>query len=421
MLSYRLVSTVATVLALSACAPGVEQTDAVTVVFKHSKLFGDPAPLQALLAQFEREHPGVRVRDETLPSSSDEQHQFYAINLQARSSAFDVLAVDIIWVAEFAHAGWLRNLSSLLPAESRSEFFAGPVEAVTYRGEVYAVPWFVDAGLLYYRKDLLDRYGFQPPRTWSELVRIADAVSAQEPGVKGFVWQGKQYEGLVCNALEYLWSNGGEVLRDGTVVIDTPANRKALQLMVDLVHRNHITPASVTTLAEEPSRHIFAQKRAVFLRNWPYAWALFQAQGSRVRGMVGVAPLPRFEDGASVATLGGWQLAVNAYSKLPVQAEALVRFLTSERAAKRLALAYGFQPARVSLYHDPELLTAQPFLGTLADIFATARPRPVTPHYVRVSQVLQSAFSAAVAGIKTPEEALAMAQRKLEEVFRDEG
>jgi multiple sugar transport system substrate-binding protein len=279
------------------------------------------------------------------------------------------------------------------------------------------VPWFIDAGLLYYRKDLAARHGFEPPRTWDDLIGASRHVSAREPGMHGFVWQGKQYEGLVCNVLEFLHSNGGAVLADGRVVLDSPENREALALMAGLVHRYGVTPASVTTATEEPSRHVFGQGRAVFLRNWPYAWKLFQDPSSRVHEKVDVAALPHFPGGHSSPTLGGWQLAVNAASRHPEAAEALVRHLTSAASQRRLAMAYGFQPARVALYRDAELTAAQPFLARLERVFATARPRPLTPAYVRVSQALQSDFSAAISGLKTPQEALAHSQRRIEEIL----
>ncbi len=406
---------------LAGCGPSrTPRRGANTLVFKHSKLFGDPAPFRTLLDEFEQTQ-GVVVREETLPSSSDEQHQFYAINLQAASSAFDVFAADVIWIAGFARAGWLRDLTALYPEAARAQFFPGPMRASITGGGVFAVPWFVDAGLLYYRKDLLEKYGFGPPVTWGELVHIATTVTAREPGMLGFVWQGKQYEGLVCNVLEFLWSNGGGVFADGAIALDTPPNREALAFMADLVHRFRVTPGSVTTATEEPSRHVFGQGRAVFMRNWPYAWTLFQDPASRVHGKVGITVLPHFEGGTSAATLGGWQLAVNAHSRRPDAGAELVRFLTSARAQQRLALAYGFQPSRVALYHDPEILARQPALALLEQVFARARPRPVTPHYVRLSQVMQSEFSAAVSGRKTAGEALAAAQRRAEAVIADAG
>jgi multiple sugar transport system substrate-binding protein len=406
---------------LAGCGPRAPaEGERTLLVFKHGKLFGDPGAMRALLDAFERRHPRFEVREETLPSSSDDQHQFYAINLQSRSGEFDVFAVDVIWVAGFAQAGWLRDVSTLLPAVAHSAFFGGALQSVTFHGRAYAIPWFVDAGLLYYREDLLARYGRAPPRTWGELVHTAQAVMPRAPGVEGFVWQGKQYEGLVCNVLEFLRSNGGDVLDGARVVLDTAPNREALAFMADLVHRLHVTPASVTTATEEPTRHLFGQGRAIFMRNWPYAWRLFRDEGSRVHGRVGVTTLPHFEGGVSAATLGGWQLAVNAHSRHPEAATKLVRYLTSTAVQKQLALAYGFQPSRVELYRDADLLAQQPFLGTLADVFASARPRPVTPRYVRVSQVLQSEFSAAISGLKTPAAALAAGQRGLERLLADE-
>jgi len=406
-------------LFLGACT---EQSDTdksgiTTVVLKHSKLFGDPGAFEQLLARFERANPGVLVRAETLPAASDEQHQFYAINLAARSADFDVLALDVIWVAEFARAGWLRDVSQLLPAAQRSEFFQGPIEAVTWNGRIYAMPWFMDAGVLYYRKDLLAKHRLTPPKTWDELAHAARTIGDRESGVHGFVWQGKQYEGLVCNALEYLWSNGGEVLRAGRVVLDSPNNRAALAFMRSLI-TSGVSPEFVTTLTEEPAREIFGRGASVFLRNWPYAWRLFEQPGSAVRGKVGVSALPHAAGHPSAATLGGWQLGINRYSKHPQAAERLAQYLASPAAQKALALAYGYNPPRRGLYQDKELLAAQPFLSELRAVYERARPRPVTPHYVRLSQVLQTELSGALAGLKTPEQALADAQRDIEAILR---
>jgi multiple sugar transport system substrate-binding protein len=391
---------------------------ATTIVFKHSKFFGDPDAFDALLRRFERENPGFRVKSEALPNSSDEQHQFYVINLQARSADFDVLALDVVWGAEFARAGWLREIGPWFSPDEQQQFFRGPLEAVTYEGKVYAVPWFVDAGLLYYRKDLLEALGLGPPQTWEELVADARRVQAEHPGRYGFVWQGKQYEGLVCNALEYLWSNGGAVLRDGRVVIDSPENRTALAFMRGLIREDHVSPPLVTTLTEEPSRNLFGNGKSIFLRNWPYAWSLFQQPDSAVKGKVGVAVLPHFPGHESAATLGGWQLGINAYSRHPEAAERFIRFLTSYDAQKALAMAYAMNPTRKKLYQDPDLIAAQPFTTRLYDVFEHARPRPVTPYYVMISQVLQSEFSAVLVDRKTPEAALAAAQAQIEQILK---
>jgi multiple sugar transport system substrate-binding protein len=385
---------------LPGCARQTEENGG-SIVFRHAKLFGDPRPLDTLIAQFEAD-TGIRVRRETLPSGSDEQHLFYAINLQARSAEFDLFALDVVWVAEFTRAGWLRDLSHLMSASEREDLFPGALQGVTWGGRVYALPWFIDAGLLYYRKDLLEQHGLEPPRTWEALTHAARVITATQPDLYGFVWQGKQYEGLVCNALEYIWSFGGEVPVAGAA---GSASAQGLSYMRALVTEG-ITPDVVTTLTEEPSRVIFGRGRAVFLRNWPYAWNLFEREDSAVRGKVGVSALPYAPGQASASTLGGWELGVNRYSRRPQAAERLAVFLASPAAQRSLALAYGYSPPRRSLYSDPELATAQPFLVSLREVFETARPRPVSPNYVALSQEMQAQFSAVLTGRREPEAAL---------------
>jgi multiple sugar transport system substrate-binding protein len=395
----------------------LEDRSTITLVFKHGKIAGDPGPLKRLLEKFEHENPGIKVKDETLPASTDEQHQFYVINLEGKSSDFDVISMDVIWVPEFARAGWLRELSHLLPVEEKKQFFPGPIQAVTYKDRVYAIPWYIDAGLLYYRKDLLKKYGFDPPRSWQELVHIAQSIIAKEKGLYGFIWQGKQYEGLVCNVLEFFWGNGGDVLKDDKVIIYSDENIYALQFMRDLITKYKITPPLVTTTIEEPTRHIFGNGRVLFMRNWPYALIIFEKEGSMVKGKVGVASLPSFPGKKSASTLGGWQLGINRYSKNPEAAEKFVRFLTSSESQKVLALTIGYKPTRKSLYKDKELIKKQPFISSLYKIFMDARPRPVSPYYMMITQVIQPEFSAALAGIKTPEEALISAQRQIEHIL----
>lgn len=390
----------------------------VTLVFKHGKVAGDPEPFAKLLHRFEKANPDIRIKDETLPAATDEQHQFYVINLEGKSADFDVLAMDVIWAPEFIRAGWLRDLSSLLPRGERGAFFKGPMDAVTYEGGVYAIPWYIDAGILYYRKDLLDQYGFSPPKTWGDLVRIAGEITQAQKGIYGFVWQGKQYEGLICDVLEYFWSNGGDVIRDGRVVIDSPENRAALAFMRDLIYRYKVTPVFVTTFIEEPTRHIFGRGDAVFMRNWPYAWNLYQREDSAVKGRVGVSALPSFPGHEAVSTLGGWQLGINKYSRHPGEAERLIRFMTSYEAQKFLSLTVGYKPTRRALYRDEDLIREQPFMVGLYAVFEHARPRPVTPYYMMISQVMQPEFSAVLSGIKEPEEALRSAKEQIEFMIR---
>lgn len=407
----------------SGCAkkdPPDPQAMNAVIVFKHGKIAGDPALFAALLRRFEANHPGLTVKDETLPASTDEQHQFYAINLEGKSADFDVLSMDVVWIQEFARAGWIRGLNHLLPPETRADFFPGPVEAVTFRNTIYALPWYIDAGVLYYRKDLLQKYNRSVPRTWDDLVRTAQYITARERNLYGYIWQGKQYEGLICNVLEFLWGNGGEVLRKGELVVDSKENIAAISFMRDLITRFKVSPPLVTTAIEEPTRHIFGNGKALFMRNWPYAWNVFNREGSPIKGMVGLSPLPSFAGHSSASTLGGWQLGVNRFSRHPEEAEKLVLFLTSPEVQKTMALTIGYKPTRKSVYEDRELREKQPFITSLYRILMTAKPRPVSPYYMMMSQVMQPEFSAIIAGIKAPEEGLKSAQRQMRHILEAE-
>jgi multiple sugar transport system substrate-binding protein len=337
-----------------------------------------------------------------------------------KSSEFDVISMDVIWVPEFARSGWLTSIDHMFPETEQQKFFRCTVDAVTVNKHVYAIPWFIDAGVMYYRKDLLDKYRFESPDTWSDLKTIAEIISEKEPGVYGFIWQGKQYEGLVCNALEFMWGNGGHVLKNNKLVIHNSENIKALQFMYDLIHTYKITPELVTTATEETTRHIFGNGKAVFMRNWPYAWNIFQKQQSPVKDRVAVCALPRFKGKPSVSTLGGWQLGINRFSRKKKAAEKFISFLTSPEIQKKMALRVGYKPTRMKLYDDPDLKREQPFMVMLRNIFLNARARPVTPFYMAITQVLQPEFSAVITGMKTPEESLVTAQKQIQYIIENE-
>ena len=220
---------VATLVLLAGCGAETRRDPRATIVFKHARMFGDD-PIPRLVAAFESRHPGVRVRTEALGSASDEQHQFFVINLEGslgrggRGPGFDVMMLDVIWVAEFARAGWLLDLTPFLAADELAPYFPSAVAAATYDGRIWALPWNMNVGMLYYRADLLAKYGFRPPETWDELASQVRRIQAGErdPKLAGYLWQGKQYEGLVVNVLEGLWGNGTRLLGDDGAVFPDP-------------------------------------------------------------------------------------------------------------------------------------------------------------------------------------------------------
>ena len=384
------------------------------LVVKYQPL-GESDALARLFRSFEAAHPGVRVVAEELPSSSDLAHQFFLTALEGASRDFDVFVVDTVWVAEFARAGWLFDLSALVsPDDVRRDFLTGAAEAVVVEGRTFALPWYGDVGILFFRSDLVER----APRTYAELVAMADRVRRERPGMEGFVWQGRQYEGLVCNVYEAIWGHGGATMRGGRVLLDTSEARAALAYLRSLIESG-VSPRSVGSAAEEETRRVFQDGRAIFMRNWPYAWAEAQREGSPIRGRVGLASLPTLRGEPGHGVLGGYELALNA--NVPREkrelAFALLTHLTSPEANLVLALAYGRSPTRRSTYDDPRLREGAPLLAGLLPMLELARPRPTTPYYAMISDTLQGEFSAAVTAIRSPEEALGRAQAQVDHII----
>ena len=409
------------VLVLVGCAERHDAGGPVTLVFKHAKIFGPSDPIPGLLREFEASHPGVVVRSEELTWTSDEQHQFYVINLEGATPTFDVLMLDVIWVPEFAQAGWLLDLSPWVTREELAPHFPAAIAAATWGGRVWGVPWNMNVGVLYYRADLLARYGLTPPRTWEELVQQAELIRARErdPRLDGVLWQGKQYEGLVCNVVEQFWASGTALFSDdGRVLPDIDRAARALAFMRGLIDRG-VSPGWVTAGDEELTRRAFGDGHAVFLRSWPYAMDLFEQPDSPVRGRVGIASVPGHLGGApGVGTTGGFHLAVNRRTRHAEAAVALVRFLAGERGQRALTAAgVALYPTRTALYDDPEAIRAHPNMPRFRDLALVARPRPVTPYYLMISTTVQPEFSAALVRVKTPRVALEHARRRLEHLL----
>ncbi len=353
--------------------------------------------LKKQLEMFYQIYPDIEVEIIPMPDSSTERHDLYVACLAAHQTDPDVFMLDVIWSAEFAP--FLEDLTKDYDYFDLDEFLAGTVKSVTVEGKIVAIPWFTDAGLLYYRKDLLKKYGYNhPPETWDELVEMAMKISKAE-GINGFVWQGAKYEGLVCDFTEYLWSFGGDILDDeGNVVIDRGnAAVKALQFMVDMIYKYRISPEGVTTYMEEDARRAFQSGTAVFMRNWPYAWSLLNGADSPVKGKVGVVPLPAGPSGKRAATLGGWNLGINKYSS-PKEKEAakkLIKFLTSYHQ-QLYKVNSGQNPTRELVYKDSRLKEVAPFMATLFDVFINALPRPRVANYSEVSDIIQRYVHAAL-------------------------
>ncbi|MEJ2686135.1 MAG: ABC transporter substrate-binding protein [Gammaproteobacteria bacterium] len=347
---------------------------------------------------------GNTVHVVSTPNSSNDRLALYQQLLAAGSSSIDVFQIDVIW------PGILQSdFINLKPYVKQSRLDAQFPELIrndTVNGRLVALPWYIDAGLLYYRKDLLKKYHRPVPTTWKQLAATAAYIQSRERTAGhrrmwGFVWQGRAYEGLTCDALEWVDSYGGGTIVNGRgkVTIDNPEAIKAVAMAAGWVGK--ITPTGVLNYAEEQARAVFQSGDAVFMRNWPYAWRLANSRDSPVRGKVGIAPLPKGgTHGRHVATLGGWQLAVSKYSKVKKQAISLVKYLTSEQEQKRRAIEGGYNPTYPALYKDKDVLKANPYYGALYQtlVHAVARPSRVTgTKYNQVSSEFWNAVHSTLA------------------------
>ncbi len=392
---------------VAACAA---PADTRHLAFSGSALGPEGAVLRQQLHRFEQQHPGVTVEIRVTPDAADQRHQLYVQWLNARAADPDVLQLDVVWTAEFAGAGWILPLDRFAP--ETNDLVPAALSAARWRDRLFAMPWFVDLGLLYWRSDLLPA----APVSLADLA--ADARRLQRTGAVryGLVWQGARYEGLVTVFLEHLAAFGGAILdAGGRVILDRPAAVRALTFMCDAVGPDGFVPPSVLTWQEEQTRFAFQNGDAAFMRNWPYAQTLLQdASQSRVAGRFGVAPFPAGEGGRPAAALGGADLAINAASRHPDLAWALVRFLTApDQMIERARLAAQL-PARRSVYDSPELAAALPVAaGAIRPILDAAVARPVTPVYSELSELLQVHLHRALSGQETPDIALHDAAREI--------
>ncbi|MEN9560362.1 MAG: hypothetical protein RLZZ502_1573 [Pseudomonadota bacterium] len=367
---------------------------------------------------------GHTVKFYSPPNSSTEALALYRQLFAAKSADVDVLVMDIIW------PGILKDhLLDLKPraASEIEQHFPAIIANNTVEGRLLGLPWYTDAGLLYFRKDLLDKHKQKVPGTWEELLSVAKAILAAEKAagnteLQGYVFQAKAYEGLSCNALEWVASFGGGSVVDGSgkVTVNNPMAAKALNFAASMV--GEISPKGVLNYAEEDARGVFQSGKAIFMRNWPYAFALSQKGDSAVVGKVGVAPLPKVAGAAKgAAALGGWNMAVSKYSKAPDAAIDLALHMTSSAVQKARALEGSFNPTRPALYQDKDVIAGNFLMANLSGVLANASPRPTTVtglKYPEVSQAFWDATHDVLSKKSTGEDAVKKLESKLNQIKR---
>lgn len=370
-----------------------------------------------IIRQFELANPAIRIELVEGSTSTDTRENMYSAAFMAGEAVYDLVYMDIVWVSKFAATGWIIPLDDLFTPAEQKGFLPGGIAGSKYKGKIYRVPMRTDVGVLYYRKDLLEAIGRQPPSTWNELIELAQEIQSP-PELWGFVFQGRQYEGLVCNFLELVWGAGGDFIDNdgGNVLIDQPEAISALEWLCNAARS--ICPPGVTTYQEEESRNIFQEGRALFMRNWPYAWTLAQQEDSPISGKVGIIPMVHKSGHQSASTLGGWGFGISSFSSHKNEAWRFIEFATSARSQKSLHFSKGAIPTRHALFSDNEILKESPHYSELYKILLLAKPRPVHPRYSQISDILQFHVSRALIGAEVPAEALRKTAQEVRDILQ---
>lgn len=368
---------------------------------------------------------GHKVSLVTMPPSSSEQFSQYRLWLAAGNKDVDVYQTDVVWAPQLAD-----QFVDLTEAAKDvvGQHFPSIIASQTVNGRLVALPVFTDAPALFYRKDLLEKYGKTPPKTWDELAATAKEIQEKERAAGqadlwGYVFQGNAYEGLTCNALEWVKSSGGGqiVEPDGTISINNEKAAAAIDRIKGWV--GTISPQGVLAYQEEESRGVWQTGNSVFMRNWPYAYALGNGDDSAVKGKFAVAPLPTATDGDQPSsTLGGWNVAVSKYSDDQEAAIALAKFLSSAEVQKRRAIELSNLPTVAALYDDAEVAKAQPFMPAWKPIFESAVPRPSAVTKVKYNEVSAKFWNAvhnSLSGNGTAAENLELLEVELTEIKGD--
>ena len=409
-------------LALSASTASLAMAQTTLRIFTGGQQ--RPDVMRKIADEYEKRTPGVKIEVEVGGATSEQQQQYLNTVLASKDSALDVILIDVIRPAQWAAAQWAEPLDAFLGADKdkiMARYLPAYREANIVGGKVIALPYFADAQFLYYRKDLLEKHGVQPPKTWAELQAAAVKIQGAEgnPNLSGFQTAGAPIEGTVCTYLVPMWGAGGALTdAGGKLNMNTAESKRPFQLWADLKAAN-VTPSSLAEIPTDRIRQNFQAGNLLFGMTWGYVWQRAENDpDSLVKGKVGVIPLPGFTADKASTCIGGWQLAVSSFSKHKKAAFDLTMYLSSPEVAKMQAIAASHLPVFAETYTDPDVLKANPWFAQALPVVQTARSRPVSPSYPRVSEIIRTNMNAFLAGAKTADAAHADMTRDLAAVIR---
>jgi multiple sugar transport system substrate-binding protein len=350
-----------------------------------------------LVKDFEKQNPDIRIQIIEAPNATDLTENLYTSAFILGDSPYDLVYMDVIWTSKFAAAGWLLDLSDRISQEKLKVFLKKDVEAGRYNGKLYRMPLRSDAGMLYYRKDLLEKFGAKPPETFEELVNLSKELQLEKAVTWGYVWQGAQYEGLAAMFVEVLQGFGGFWVNPDTkeVGLDKPEALKAVEFLRRVIAQG-ISPPGVTTYREEDTRRLFVSGETAFLRNWPYVWSSANEDASKIKDKVGIKPMVHASGQTSGACLGGWGLGISKTSKHPEEAWKAIEYFTRMAPQRRFTLETGSISSRRDLFADPQIIAKYPHYPKFQKVVESAVLRPSIAQYAQASDILQRYLNAAI-------------------------
>ncbi len=374
---------------------------------------------ELIIEAFEKEHPNINVEFREMPADTGQYHDQLVTAFSSQSSEIDVFNGDVIWPAEFAQANYALELDRFIERDGidMDAYFPGTVASANFDGKQWALPQFTDAGVFYYRTDIVK----EPPKTWDELIEQASKLKGEAGTEFGYIFQSAQYEGLICNAIEFIASYGGQVVdEDNNVVVDSPETVKAIKKMQEIVNSDFV-PDNILNFQETETENAWIEGKSVFGRNWPYMQASSaDEERSKVVDNVAMTTLPS-GDAGSASTLGGWMTMINRYTEHPEAAWEFAKFLSGPEAQKIAAVEGGRAPTLRDLYNDPDVKESSPLFANpdFVEVLENAVSRPVSPIYPEISDIMQIELSKALTGDQSAEDAAKNMQTKIEAAMNE--
>ena len=336
--------------------------------------------------------------------STNERKELLARTLRSKSNRIDVFAVDVIWVPRFAR--WCEPLDSYFYDDKIDQIIPKALKSCYFNNRLYALPFYIDVSMMYYRRDLIRKLPdadliekkLKASMTWQEFIRLSERFN--KPNSLFYLFAADSFEGLMCSFLEGIQSLNGKIFKGDSIRFDTPAARRSLQLLVDLVHQDKISPLIITKF-DEYQCYLYALKHdGVFFRGWPGYLVHHKPSASERNKFdsLEIAALPHFGEGRKAFIIGGWNLMISKYSTKKEAAAKFLKFLLEERNQKILYEIGGYLPVLKEIYADSSFVKRKKYLQLYARLLAKGVHRPYFVNYTKISDILSYYLNLAIKG-----------------------